>query len=76
MDPHDDQLGPIRWGSGNRRSGLLHHFNEQCEPTEPSALRPIRPGRVPDEEWDGSAERRAIVDMLARCWPSERSQRQ
>jgi hypothetical protein len=29
-----------------------------------------------DEEWDGSAEREALLAMCERCWPSERAQRQ
>jgi hypothetical protein len=29
-----------------------------------------------DDEWEGSPERRALLAMCERCWPSERSQRQ
>jgi hypothetical protein len=32
--------------------------------------------RLDDDEWDGSAEREALLAMCERCWPSERSQRQ
>lgn len=55
---------------------LLALFAEQCEPAGQSPLQPISPGRVPDEDWERSYEYRALGDMLARCWPSERSQRQ
>jgi hypothetical protein len=76
MDAHDDYLDRIHRGAGPRWSGLLHHFNEQCEPSMPSVLRPLRTGRVPDDEWERSPEFRAIATMLAHCWPSQRCQRQ
>ena len=76
MDALDDHLDRIRAATSQDWHQLLEHFVEQCEPLKPSALRPIRPGRVPDDEWEGSAEFRALAHMLARCWPSERSQLQ
>ena len=76
MDALDAHLERIRAATERDWTDLLEHFAEQCEPLRGSALRPIRPGRVPDEEWEGSAEFVALAGMLSRCWPTERSQRQ
>jgi hypothetical protein len=76
MDALDDHLDRIKAATQRDWIELLEHFTEQCEPPSPSELRPIRPGRVPDDEWEGSAEFFALADMLGRCWPTERSQRQ
>jgi hypothetical protein len=76
MDALDDHLDRIRAATKRDWTDLLDHFTEQCEPLSPSALRPIRPGRVADEDWEGSEEFSALADMLSRCWPTERSQRQ
>lgn len=76
MDALDDHLDRIRAATDRDWRDLLAHFTEQCEPTKPSTLRPIRPGRVPDAEWEQSEEYLALAGMLSRCWPSERSQRQ
>jgi hypothetical protein len=40
----------------------------------PSELRPIRPGRVPDGDWERSPEHAALSRMMRRCWPTEASQ--
>ena len=76
MDALDDHFDRIRGATEQDWQQLLELFTEQCEPGRQSVLRPVRPGRVPDEEWERSPEYRALADMLARCWPSERSQRQ
>ena len=76
MDALDDHLDRIHAATQRDWIELLEHFTEQCEPPRPSALRPIRPGRIPDDEWEGSDEFLALADMLSRCWPTERSQRQ
>jgi hypothetical protein len=76
MDALDDHLDRIRAATRRDWAALLEHFHEQCDPLRPSELRPIRLGRVPDEHWERSPEFAAITRMLARCWPSERSQRQ
>jgi hypothetical protein len=76
MDALDDHLDRIRAASPQDWDDLLEHFVEQCEPLTPAQLRPIRPGRVPDGEWERSQEFAALTRMLGRCWPSERSQRQ
>jgi hypothetical protein len=76
MDALDDHLDRIRAATPRDWSALLDHFCEQCDPLNPSELRPIRLGRVPDANWEDSREFAAITRMLARCWPSERSQRQ
>jgi hypothetical protein len=76
MDALDDHLDRIRAATEQDWQELLELFTEQCEPMRQSALRPVRAGRVPDAEWERSPEYRALADMLARCWPSERSQRQ
>jgi hypothetical protein len=76
MQPLDDHLERIRLATWRDWKALLEHFAEQCDPMRPSELRPVRPGRVPDIEWDNSPECSALTRMLARCWPSERSQRQ
>jgi hypothetical protein len=76
MDALDDHLDRIRAATEHDWKQLLAHFTEQCEPVYPSELRSVRPGRVPDEEWEHSREYRALADMFARCWPSERCQRQ
>lgn len=76
MDALDDHLHRIHAASERDWKRLLEHFTEQCEPLAPARLRPIRPGRVPDEEWEASVEFAALAGMLGRCWPSERSQRQ
>jgi hypothetical protein len=76
MDALDDHLDRIRAATSRDWHKLLEHFTEQCEPAKPSQLRPVRPGRVPDEEWEQSREYVALAGMLSRCWPTERSQRQ
>jgi hypothetical protein len=76
MDALDDHLDRIRAATDRDWTELLQHFTEQCEPLSPSEVRPIRPGRIPDEEWEDSEEFFALADMLGRCWPTERSQRQ
>ena len=76
VDALDDHLDRINAATQRDWIDLLEHFTEQCEPLNPSELRPIRPGRVPDEEWEGSEEFYALADMFSRCWPTERSQRQ
>ena len=72
--PLDDHLDRIRAATPQDWHELLDHFAEQCDPLRPSDLRPIRPGRVPDGEWERSAEFAALSRMLGRCWPSEQSQ--
>jgi hypothetical protein len=72
--PLDDHLQRIRAATPRDWHELLEHFVEQCDPLRPSELRPIRPGRVPDTEWEQSAEFVALSRMLGRCWPSERAQ--
>jgi hypothetical protein len=74
MDAIDPHLARIRKSTPRDWSRLLDHFAEQCDPLVPSDLRPIRPGRVPEDEWEGSPEFTALASMLGRCWPSERSQ--
>jgi hypothetical protein len=76
MDATDDHFDWIRAATSNDLDRLLHRFTEQCDPLRPSELRPIRPGRVPDEEWESSAEFRAIARMLGHCWPTEAAQNQ
>jgi hypothetical protein len=76
VDALDDHLDRINAATQRDWTDLLQHFTEQCEPLTPSELRPIRPGRVPDGEWECSEEFSALADMLNRCWPTERSQRQ
>jgi hypothetical protein len=76
MDALDDHFDRIRAANQHDWLRLLDHFAEQCNPTDPSELRPIRPGRVPDDEWERSPEYVALARMLNRCWPTERSQRQ
>ena len=72
--PLDDHLERIRAATPRDWHELLEHFAEQCEPLKPSELRPVRPGRVPDGEWEKSAEFVALSRMLGRCWPSEQAQ--
>ena len=55
---------------------LLALFAEQCEPARQSSLQPVRAGRVSDDDWERSEEYRALGEMLTRCWPTERCQRQ
>jgi len=76
MDALDDHLDRINAATPKDWQQLLEHFVEQCDPLRPSSLRPIRPGRVPDEHWEQSEEFGALARMLNRCWPSERSQHQ
>jgi hypothetical protein len=76
MDTLGDHFDRIRGASARDWDELLDHFVEQCHPLDPSELRPLRPGRVPDEEWERSHEYVALARMLGRCWPTERSQRQ
>lgn len=76
MDALDDHLDRIRAATPHDWARLLEHFAAQCDPLEPSNLRPIRPGRVPDSEWEASPEHAALAGMLGRCWPSERCQLQ
>lgn len=76
MDALGEHLERIRAATEQHWRALLDLFTEQCEPAVQSALRPVRAGRVPDEEWESSFEYRALADMLARCWPTELSQRQ
>ena len=76
VDALDDHLDRINAATQRDWIDLLEHFTEQCEPLSLSEVRPIRPGRVPDEEWESSEEFYALADMLNRCWPTERSQRQ
>jgi hypothetical protein len=76
MDALGDHLDWIRAATTRDWRELLEHFSEQCDPLRPSELRPLRPGRVPDDEWQGSDEFAALARMLGRCWPSERSQHQ
>jgi hypothetical protein len=76
MDALDDHLDRIRAATPHDWDQLLDHFVEQCDPLQPSGLRPIRPGRVPDENWEASEEFAALARMLGRCWPSEVSQNQ
>jgi hypothetical protein len=72
--PLDDHLDRIRAATPRDWNELLDHFTEQCDPLRPSELRPIRPGRVPEGEWERSPEFAALSRMLGRCWPSEKSQ--
>jgi hypothetical protein len=72
--PLDDHLERIRAATSRDWTELLDHFVEQCDPLRPSELKPIRPGRVPDDEWEKSPEFAALSRMLGRCWPSERAQ--
>jgi hypothetical protein len=72
--PLDDHLQRIRAATPRDWHDLLDHFAAQCDPLWPSELRPIRLGRVPDHEWERSAEYAALSRMLRRCWPSEQSQ--
>jgi hypothetical protein len=72
--PLDDHLERIDAATPRDWHDLLEHFAEQCEPLKPSELRPVRPGRVPDGEWEKSPEFAALSRMLGRCWPSEQSQ--
>jgi hypothetical protein len=74
--PLDKHVQHIRAATPRERAALLEHFVEQCDPLRPSALRPIRPGRVPDGEWETSPEYAALCRMLGRCWPTEQSQNQ
>jgi hypothetical protein len=74
MDAIDPHLTRIRTSTSRDWHELLEHFAEQCDPLNPSELRPIRPGRVPEDEWEGSPEYTALARMLGRCWPSEQSQ--
>jgi hypothetical protein len=76
MDALDDHLERIRASTSRDWCRLIEHFTEQCDPLSPSELGPIRPGRVPDEEWQGSAEFAALSRMLGRCWPTEAAQNQ
>jgi hypothetical protein len=76
MDALDDHLDRIRSATDREWSDLLEHFTECCQPAEPSQLRPIRPGRVPDAQWEGSPEFRALANMLSRCWPTQAAQDQ
>ena len=76
MDALDDHLDRIRAATDRDWQELLAHFTERCEPLKPSELRPIRRGRVPDDEWQDSPEYLALADMLSHCWPSEAAQRQ
>ena len=76
MDALGDHLERIRAATEQDWQELLELFTEQCEPALQAPLGPVRSGRVPDGEWERSEEYRALADMLARCWPSERSQRQ
>jgi hypothetical protein len=72
--PLDKHLQRIRTATPKELAKLLDHFVEQCDPLNPSDLRPIRPGRVPDEEWESSPEHAALSRMLGRCWPTEQAQ--
>jgi hypothetical protein len=72
--PLDDHLERIHAATSRDWNELLDHFTEQCDPLRPSELRPIRPGRVPDGEWERSPEFAALSRMLGRCWPSDQSQ--
>jgi len=74
MDALDPHLTRIKTFTKRDWHQLLEHFAEQCDPLKPSSLRPIRPGRVPEDEWEGSPEYRALASMLGRCWPSEQAQ--
>ena len=76
MDALDAHLDWLRAATTRDFARLIHHFTEQCDPLRPSDLRPIRPGRVPDGEWESSAEFSALARMLDRCWPNETSQNQ
>jgi hypothetical protein len=72
--PLDDHLQRIRAATPRDQRQLLDHFVEQCDPLWPSELRPVRPGRVPDGEWERSPEYAALSGMMGRCWPTEQSQ--
>lgn len=72
--PLDDHLERIRAATPKDWHELLEHFTNQCDPLRPSELGPVRPGRVPDPEWERSPEYAALSRMLSRCWPSEQSQ--
>jgi hypothetical protein len=74
MDALDDHLDWIREATTRDRERLLEHLTEQCDPLHPSELKPVRPGRVPDEEWESSAEFTALARMLGHCWPTEAAQ--
>jgi hypothetical protein len=76
VDAFKDHLERIRAASPKDWHALIEHFVDQCEPLNAAELRPIRPGRVPEDEWESSQEFAALTRMLGRCWPSERSQRQ
>jgi hypothetical protein len=76
VDALDDHLARIHAATSRDWRALLEHFAVQCDPLQPSELRPIRPGRVPEEDWESSREFAALSRMLGRCWPSERSQHQ
>ena len=76
MDALNDHLHRIRAATKSDWQELLSHFTERCEPLEPSRLQPVRPGRVPDTEWQVSPEYLALADMLTHCWPTETAQRQ
>jgi hypothetical protein len=76
MDAINEHLERIHSATQQDWHELLELFTEQCEPSRQTQLGPVRTGRVPDEEWERSEEYRALAHMLARCWPSERSQRQ
>jgi hypothetical protein len=74
--PLDKHLQRIRTATSRELEKLLDHFVEQCDPMAPSELRPIRPGRVPDGDWETSPEYAALSRMLGRCWPTEQAQNQ
>jgi hypothetical protein len=76
MDAIDDHLDWIRGATARDWNRLLDHFAEQCDPLSPSELKPVRPGRIPDEEWESSTEFQALARMLGRCWPTETAQNQ
>ena len=76
MDALDDHFDRSRAATPQDRLALLELFTGQCDPLDPSELRPIRGGRVPDAEWPRSAEYAALARMLGRCWPSELCQNQ
>jgi hypothetical protein len=74
MDALDRHFDWLRAATKRDFDRLIHHFTEQCDPLQPSDLRPVRPGRVPDEEWEDSPEFAALARMLGRCWPTETAQ--
>jgi hypothetical protein len=76
MDALDGHLHRIRVATERDWRDLLARLTERCQPLEPSPLRRIRPGRVPDAEWQDSPEYLALADMLTHCWPTVTAQRQ